>query len=43
MQPRGWESQGYRNQAVVDLNGKGKKARRIPWKTETLLATQETI
>ena len=31
----------YRNQAVVDVNGKGGKFRRIPLKGETLLAIQE--
>ena len=31
----------YRNQAVVDVIGKGKKFRRIPLKTETFLAIQD--
>ena len=31
----------YRNQAVIDVIGKGKKFRRIPLKTETLLAVMD--
>jgi site-specific recombinase XerD len=31
----------YRNQAVIDVIGKGKKFRRIPLKTETLLAIKD--
>lgn len=33
----------YRNQAVVDVIGKGKKFRRIPLKAETLLAIQDYL
>jgi len=33
----------YRNQAVIDLIGKGKKFRRIPLKSETLLAIQDYL
>jgi integrase/recombinase XerD len=33
----------YRNQAVIDLIGKGKKFRRIPIKNETLLAIQDYL
>ena len=33
----------YRNQAVIDVIGKGKKFRRIPLKTETLLAIQDYL
>ena len=33
----------YRNQAVVDVIGKGKKFRRIPLKSETLLAIQDYL
>jgi len=33
----------YRNQAVIDVIGKGKKFRRIPMKTETLFAIQDYI
>jgi integrase/recombinase XerD len=31
----------YRNQAVIDIIGKGKRFRRIPLKAETLLAIEE--
>jgi site-specific recombinase XerD len=31
----------YRNQAVIDVIGKGRKFRRIPLKTETLLAIKD--
>ncbi len=31
----------YRNQAVIDVIGKGKRFRRIPLKTETLLAIKD--
>ena len=33
----------YRNQAVVDVIGKGKKFRRIPLKNETLLAIKDYL
>ena len=33
----------YRNQAVVDVIGKGKKFRRIPMKNETLLAIKDYL
>jgi integrase/recombinase XerD len=33
----------YRNQAVVDVIGKGKKFRRIPLKTDTLLAIKDYL
>jgi site-specific recombinase XerD len=33
----------YRNQAVIDVIGKGKKFRRIPLKAETLLAIQDYL
>jgi len=33
----------YRNQAVIDVIGKGRKFRRIPLKTETLLAIQDYL
>src|SRR4030066_480470 len=33
----------YRNQAVVDVIGKGQKFRRIPLKTETLLAIKDYL
>jgi integrase/recombinase XerD len=33
----------YRNQAVIDVIGKGQKFRRIPLKTETLLAIQDYL
>ena len=33
----------YRNQAVIDVIGKGKKFRRIPLKNETLLAIQDYL
>jgi site-specific recombinase XerD len=33
----------YRNQAVIDVIGKGKKLRRIPLKTETLFAIQDYL
>lgn len=33
----------YRNQAVIDVVGKGKKFRRIPIKNETLLAIQDYL
>jgi site-specific recombinase XerD len=33
----------YRNQPVIDVIGKGKKFRRIPLKTETLLAIQDYL
>jgi site-specific recombinase XerD len=33
----------YRNQAVIDVIGKGKKFRRIPLKTETLLAIKDYL
>ena len=33
----------YRNQAVIDVIGKGQKFRRIPLGTETLLAIQEYL
>lgn len=31
----------YRNQSIIDVIGKGKRFRRIPLKTETLLAVQD--
>ena len=33
----------YRNQAVIDVVGKGKRFRRIPLKNETLLAIQDYL
>ena len=33
----------YRNQVVIDVIGKGKRFRRIPLKTETLLAIQDYL
>jgi site-specific recombinase XerD len=33
----------YRNQPVIDVIGKGKRFRRIPLKTETLLAIQDYL
>ena len=33
----------YRNQAVIDVIGKGKKFRRIPLKAETLLAIKDYL
>src|SRR5512136_2456265 len=33
----------YRNQAVVDVIGKGQKFRRTPLKTETLIAIQDYL
>ena len=33
----------YRNQAVIDVIGKGQKFRRIPLKTETLLAIKDYL
>jgi site-specific recombinase XerD len=33
----------YRNQAVIDVIGKGRKFRRIPLKTETLFAIQDYL
>jgi integrase/recombinase XerD len=33
----------YRNQAVIDVVGKGQKFRRIPLKTETLLAIKDYL
>jgi integrase/recombinase XerD len=33
----------YRNQAVIDVVGKGKRFRRIPLKTETVLAIQDYL
>ena len=33
----------YRNQAIIDVIGKGKRFRRIPLKTETLLAIQDYL
>ena len=33
----------YRNQAVIDVIGKGKRFRRIPLKTETLLAIKDYL
>src|SRR5512135_629615 len=33
----------YRNQAVIDVIGKGKRFRRIPLKTETVLAIQDYL
>lgn len=33
----------YRNQAVIDIIGKGKRFRRIPLKTETLLAIKDYL
>ena len=33
----------YRNQAVIDVIGKGRKFRRIPMKTETLLAIMDYL
>ena len=33
----------YRNQAVIDIIGKGRKFRRIPLKTETLLAIKDYL
>jgi integrase/recombinase XerD len=33
----------YRNQAVVDIVGKGNRFRRLPLKGETLLATQDYL
>ena len=33
----------YRNQAVIDVIGKGKKFRRIPLKAETLIAIQDYL
>ena len=33
----------YRNQAVIDVSGKGRKFRRIPLKTETLFAIQDYL
>jgi integrase len=33
----------YRNQGVIDVVGKGKKFRRIPLKTETLLSIQDYL
>jgi integrase/recombinase XerD len=33
----------YRNQAVIDVLGKGKRFRRIPLKTETVLAIQDYL
>jgi integrase/recombinase XerD len=33
----------YRNQAIIDVIGKGKRFRRIPLKTETLIAIQDYL
>ena len=33
----------YRNQAVIDVSGKGKRFRRIPLKAETLLAIKNYL
>jgi site-specific recombinase XerD len=33
----------YRNQAIIDVLGKGKKFRRIPLKIETLLAVKDYL
>ena len=33
----------YRNQAVIDVIGKGKRFRRIPIKNETLLSVQDYL
>jgi integrase/recombinase XerD len=33
----------YRNQAVIDVIGKGKKFRRVPLKTETLIAIKDYL
>ena len=33
----------YRNQAVIDVIGKGKKFRRIPIKAETLIAVKDYL
>src|SRR5512139_2828353 len=33
----------YRNQAVIDVIGKGKRFRRIPLKAETLLSTRDYL
>ena len=37
------ELKTYRNQAVIDVIGKGRKFRRIPLKTETLLAIKDYL
>lgn len=33
----------YRNQAIIDVIGKGRRFRRIPLRTETLLAIQDYL